>query len=183
MPRLFIALDLPENRRATLQALQTDVLSARWTPPEQYHLTLRFIGDVSEEDIDTFGRVLDPVPGSTFSLESPGLGVFPSRRTPRVLFADIRRADALMTLQHGIDEALLCAGIDRADKPFHPHVTVARLKRARPQAVRRYLRDRGDFSLAPFPVSAYYLYQSELTPDGAIHTRLATFSLASAVDG
>ncbi|NBC16545.1 MAG: RNA 2',3'-cyclic phosphodiesterase [Bacteroidetes bacterium] len=177
MPRLFVALDLPEERRAPLVDLQTDALSARWTPPEQYHLTLRFIGDVPERQADAVEQALAPVSGAPFDLRGPGLGVFPSRRKPRVLFADIQRVEALMTLQRRIDEALLRAGVDRADKPFHPHITVARLKRARPQAVRRYLRERQDFHLAPFPVTAFVLYQSDLTPDGAIHTPRASFAL------
>ena len=179
MPRLFVALDLPEDRRPLLEALQTDALSARWTPPEQYHLTLRFIGDVTERQADAVEQALASVPGALFSLQSPGLGVFPSRRKPRVLFADIERANALMTLQHRIDEALLSAGVDRADKPFHPHITVARLKRARPQAVRRYLREQQDFHLAPFPVTEFVLYQSDLTSEGAIHTPRATFALTA----
>lgn len=177
MPRLFVAIDLPEARWAPLEALQTDAFSARWTPPEQYHLTLRFIGNVAERQAEAVERALAPVPGAPFELQGPGLGVFPSRRKPRVLFANIQRAAALMTLQHRIDEALLSAGVDRADKPFHPHVTVARLKRVRPQAVRRYLRERQDFHLASFPVTEFILYQSDLTSEGAIHTPRATFAL------
>jgi 2'-5' RNA ligase len=177
MPRLFVALDLPEDRRALLEALQTDALSARWTPPEQYHLTLRFVGDVPDQQAEAVAQALAPVPVAPFSLQSPGLGVFPSRRKPRVLFADIQRVEALMTLQHRIDEALLSAGVDRADKPFHPHITVARLKRARPQTVRDYLRERQDFRLAPFPVTEFVLYQSDLTSEGAIHTPRARFAL------
>lgn len=180
MPRLFVAIDLPEDRRSRLEALRTDTLSARWTPPEQYHLTLRFIGDVTERQAEAVQQALATVAGTSFEIQSPGLGVFPSRRKPRVLFASIQRADALMKLQQRIDAALLSAGVDRADKPFHPHVTVARLKRARPQTVRHYLRDRQDFTLPPFPVEAYVLYESDLTPEGALHTPLATFPLGAA---
>lgn len=177
MPRLFVAIDLPEHRRAALEALQTDALSARWTPPEHYHLTLRFIGDVSGQQDEAVERALAPVASPPFEVQSPGLGVFPSRRKPRVLFADIDRAAPLMTLHHRIDAALLSAGVDRADKPFHPHVTIARLKRARPQFVRRYLKEHQDFQFAPFPVTEFVLYQSELTSDGAIHTPRATYAL------
>ena len=182
MPRLFLAIDLPEEQCTTLLDLRDDTLPARWTPPEQYHLTLRFIGDVPEEQVAAIENAVAPVESEAFSLQSYGLGVFPSRRKPRVLFAEISRAEALMTLHHRLDEALLSAGIDRADKPFHPHVTLARLKRARPQSVREYLRKHRAFTLAPFPVPRYYLYQSELTPEGAIHTRVASFELGPAGD-
>lgn len=177
MPRLFIAIDLPASHHAPLLALQDPALPARWTPPHQYHLTLRFVGDVPTTRISLLEKALETIYKSSGTLACDGLDVFPSRRKPRVLFVGLSPAPFLMAVQTAVEEAVTSAGLPGADKPFHPHITVARLKNARPQAVRGFLRRHHDFTLPPFTAQAFHLYASELSEKGATYTRLRSFRL------
>ena len=178
MPRLFVALDLPASTHGALQALNDEDLSVRWTPPEKYHLTLRFVGDVEEETAQTLQHALGGQGSGTLTLEATGLDVFPSRRRPRVLVVRFREAPALMALQANVDEVVQEAGLEAERRSYSPHVTVGRTKKASTAEVRDYLRARKDFSMDPFSVEAYYLYESELHPGGARHTKRATYRLS-----
>ncbi len=183
MPRLFIAIDLPDEHKARLAALRDETLPGRWTPTTQYHLTLRFIGEVDEERAATIEQALAAVRADAFSLQGRGLGVFPSMRKPRVLFAAIDPDPALMDLQTGIEDALRTLGLDADAKSFHPHVTLARLRRAAPRTVRAFIHTHASSTLAPFAVTHFYLYESLLRPDGALHQRRATFPLSENLTG
>ncbi len=177
MPRLFVAIDVPEDQRLALQALYDESLPARWTPLEQLHLTLRFIGDVPDATAALLEQTLATIQADAFSLRLRGFDVFPSRRKPRVLFAALQAPPALFALQQDIEDAVVSLNLAPEDKPFHPHVTVARLKNARPQAVRGFLRTHQDFALPPFTAEAFHLYESQLAPSGSVYTRLASVRL------
>ncbi|MFQ5569078.1 MAG: RNA 2',3'-cyclic phosphodiesterase [Rhodothermales bacterium] len=179
MPRLFVAIDLPDEHRTALAGLRDDTLSARWTPTEQYHLTLRFIGDVSTDSAARIMPALAEVEGTGFSLQGHGLNVFPSLRRPRVVFAGIDHEPALHTLQRQIEQTLSMIGVNTESKPFHPHVTLARLKQVSSARVRAYLRAHQSFTLDAFEVSRFHLYESILRPEGSLHHRRATFDLRS----
>lgn len=179
MPRLFVAIDLPDEHTEQLRQLRDDAINARWTPPEQYHLTLRFIGDVEDDRVDPIREALSAIQTPPFVLQGQGLGVFPSRRRPRVVFANIDEVTTLMNVQRDIEQTLQELGFEEDAKAFRPHVTLARLKRAPPQDVRAYLQAHQEFTLDPFDVRAYYLYESTLHPSGAVHERIATFALGN----
>ncbi len=177
MPRLFVAIDLPETHGARLQGLADPHLDARWTPQGQHHLTLRFIGEVSAETVEAIKAGLADVTGEALTLEGHGLDVFPSRRRPRVLFSRIAPTPALERVQIAVESALRGLGLTPNTKPFTPHVTLARFKRPRPRDVRAYLRAHHGFALPPFPAKEFLLYQSILRPDGAQHQVLAWYPL------
>lgn len=180
MPRLFIAIDLPEDRRDELRHLRTDDLPARWSPEEQFHLTLRFLGNTSDADTARLERRLDDIEAPSFLVGLHGLGVFPSRRKPRVLVALAREAPELMTLQDRIAKLTAELGFEADRKPFNPHITVARFKKATPREVRGYLKLHEGFSLEPFHVGSFRLYESRLGPQGANHVVLREYHLRSA---
>lgn len=177
MPRLFVAIDLPDAHKEHLAGLHDAALPGRWTPIQQYHLTLRFIGEVAEDRVATVEKTLAALEGAAFSLQGRGVGVFPSRRRPRVLFAALHPAPTLLTLQAHVEQALRVLGLDDDPKPFHPHVTLARLRQAKAQTVRSFLRRHQTFTLTPFEVDRFYLYESVLRSEGALHTRRAAFTL------
>ena len=179
MPRLFVAVNLPDEPSQQLQQLQDVRLSARWTPPAQYHLTLRFIGEVDQPVSRSLREALNAIQGPSLRLQSGELDVFPSRRRPRVLVLRIRPTSALKALQADVETATQEVGLPPDDRPFSPHVTFARLKKPSLKHVRSFLRSRQDFTLDPFSTSDFHLYQSELHSDGARHTRLATYALAT----
>ena len=177
MRRLFIALGLPNAVRDALTALREDLDGARWTPPDHLHCTLRFLGDTPEERIPYLEAALGGIAAPPLALRLDGLTAFPSPRAPRVLVARLAPDDALADLQRRIEAAVRDLGFAPEDRPFRPHVTLARLKRPGTRAVPAYLRshDAG----APFAADAFHLYASTLTPAGAVHERLASFSLGA----
>lgn len=179
MPRLFVAIDMPDAHRAALATLHDETLPARWTRPEQMHLTLRFIGDVAPALVAQIDQALSEIRADAFSLHLHGLGVFPSMRRPRVLFAALAHQPALIDLHQRIESRLHATGVAPDPKPFHPHVTLARLRNAAPRAVRAYVRRHQPFSLDPFEAAAYILYESTLRPEGALHRPHNTFTLKS----
>ena len=177
MPRLFVAIDLPDAHKTRLAGLRDDALPGRWTPSQKFHLTLRFIGEVDEDRVATVEQALAGFQGEAFSLQGRGLGVFPSPRQPRILFAALTPAPVLLELQAQVEQALHAIGLDEDPKPFRPHVTLARLRRVDAHTVRAFLGKHQAFTLEPFEVDRYYLYESVLRREGALHRRRAAFEL------
>jgi len=179
--RLFVAIDPPPEVRRALGDLRGDLAGARWTGPDQMHVTLRFIGSVETAVAGKIASALAAATVPAFSLSVSGFGVFPSFRAPRVLWAGLSPGDPLRELAGKVEEALASTGaVAREEKPFSPHLTLARLDRTRPAAVRSWMEGREKFVAGPWEVSEFFLYASRLTPAGAVHTRLATFPLAQA---
>jgi RNA 2',3'-cyclic 3'-phosphodiesterase len=174
MPRLFVAVDLPEEHKRLLSGLQTDIPTARWSRPQQMHLTLRFIGaDVPAEQLEPIKTALRDIRAEGFDLELRGVGRFPpgTKKAPRVLWVGIKPQPALNHLQRRVESALAAIGIAPGDKPFSPHITLARLKARRsPPQAKAFLAEREDFRAEPFPVTEFLLISSLLAPGGSKYT-------------
>jgi 2'-5' RNA ligase len=177
MPRLFVAADVPESQRTALLGLREYSLDARWTPPEQYHLTLQFLGDVAADRLQAVEDALATIRAPRFDMEGTGLGVFASIRNPRVLVAHLAGTPPLLALQQRVEAAMGSLDFPNDKRPFRPHITVARLKRVRPREMRAYLRTHADFRLAPVRIAEIHLYESVLTPAGAQHEKLRSYIL------
>lgn len=180
MPRLFTAVDPSETVRDQLQQFCTArevPFDTRWTPPDNYHITLRFIGNVSDEQAADVQSVLKEVTADPFTLQPLGLGVLPSRRNPRVLIVKIEASDPLRTLYQAVEDTLADVGVERENRSYRPHLTIARLKNAHPEQVHEFVRSAPELSLDPFPIDAFILYESTLRPSGALHEPRATFEL------
>ena len=130
MPRLFVAVDLPEAVCRRLAAFCGGVPGARWLPVEQFHLTLRFIGEVDNGAFDDIAEALDDVHIEPFSLALSGVGHFPPRGTPRVLWVGVDDGAAAVRLHDKIETRLQRLGLEPDARRFHPHITLARLKGA-----------------------------------------------------
>jgi 2'-5' RNA ligase len=179
MPRLFVAVDLPAGHAAAFQQLGHPDLQARWLPPEQYHVTLRFLGDVDEDRSQKLRVELESIDLPSFQMGGEGLDVFPSRRKPRVLVAHVNEEPGLMTLQQQINDLVTGMGFDEQRNPFNPHVTIARLQKATPREVRTYLNQHPEFKIEAFSAERFRLYESELGADGAVHNVLHEYLLRS----
>jgi 2'-5' RNA ligase len=180
MPRLFTALDPPDPVLDALQAFrdaQDLPVRARWTPMDNHHITLRFIGDVDDDRVDAIDNALAGVRVPSFLVEPKGLGVLPSRRKPRVLTARIDPTEPLRALYSAVEDALAAVDIEREERTYRPHITLARLQDAKPERLYAALREMEGPRLDAFPVDRYHLYESTLTPDGAVHTVRATYPL------
>lgn len=183
MPRLFTAIDPPT---ATIERLRTfcdaqDVpFEARWTPPSNYHITLRFIGEVDAGQADALDAALARVEAAPFTVAPIGLNVLPSRRSPRVLMVAIEASAALQALYEAVSDALAEEGVARESRSYRPHLTIARLKNADPADVHRFLRNAPSLDLDPFLIHRFTLYESTLQPDGAVHTARRAYALHDA---
>ncbi|MEA1922334.1 MAG: RNA 2',3'-cyclic phosphodiesterase [Pseudomonadota bacterium] len=177
MMRLFIAIDLPEKIKDELALISFGLPQARWVKPEQLHLTLRFIGEVDGALFQELKSGLESVSGSSFSLLLQGLGCFPPRRDPRVLWVGIEESVELMRLRKKVDSFLAKLGIPSEYRKFSPHITLARTPKTPLTRVTRFLGDHALFRLPEFTVSSFHLYSSILTPKGALHRHEAEYLL------
>ncbi len=159
MPRLFTALEIPRDASLSLSLLRGGLQGARWIDVENYHLTLRFIGDVSNHLADEITAVLDRVGRPSFSLALSGVGAFGGKK-PHSVYATTAPSPELNALQAEIERICQRLGLPADPRRFTPHVTLARLRSTSPLEVAHYLSARGNFSAAPFHVSRFVLMSS-----------------------
>jgi RNA 2',3'-cyclic 3'-phosphodiesterase len=172
LKRLFVAIDVPDSTKKTLAALDPQIRGVRWVGPEQMHLTLGFFGDVAEDiDLELRER-LSAIGFGAFFLPIVGLGTFPSKGPPKVIWIGVSQGHPhLFQIHKRVQEAALGAGLEPELRPFHPHITVARCRNVSPSAVRSFLKTNADLDLGLLRVEEFHLYSSKLTPAGPIHTR------------
>lgn len=183
--RLFLALDLPGEHRAEIgrraAELKESLPAARWVPPENLHLTLRFLGATEEAAVPGLTEALRPAfaAGDPLELQVSGAGTFPPGRPGRVAWVGIEGGRDLLDLQGRVAGAAAeRPGLEPERRPFHPHVTLARPRkpwnrRASEELVRAFEGGVGD----PFRVTEGVLYRSELSPRGARYTAVERFPL------
>ncbi len=180
MPRLFVAIDPAAPVRDALARLCHGVPGAKWVAPEQFHLTLRFIGEVEAGLLDEIAEALGDVEAPAFRLALDGVGHFPPRGAPRVLWAGVNDGTAPGRLHDRIEARLRQLGVAPDRRGFAPHVTLARLKQAPLARVRDYLALHGAFATQDFPVTEFHLYSSHLGAAGAVHRVEASYPLDGA---
>lgn len=186
--RLFVAADLPDGAREAIAAEQKRMAAAlggeagrlRWVKPDHAHLTLVFLGDVEDARVpavvDAIGRDID---ATAFDIALEGAGVFPPRGAPRVLWLGLGRgARELIDLQHVLARRVAALGIPVEDRPFHPHLTLARWRESRTSDRQRALAAAPAGTVARARVDGATLYQSRLSPSGPSYTALARATLA-----
>jgi 2'-5' RNA ligase len=156
---------------------------ARWMSDDQIHLTLRFLGDLDNGRANDAADALSFVPGVPFDLKLKGIGHFPPRGEPKVIWTGVERQPELNALKRRIDRALLQVGIDRDPKRYTPHVTLARLRRQPTQAgLATYLMRHSLFQSPTFPVSGFKLFSSWLDGQGADYQVEASYDLVPGID-
>jgi 2'-5' RNA ligase len=184
--RLFAALDLPAEARHALgellRPLRGEGWPISWIPPENLHITLSFLGEVPRAELPRVEASLREgcVALSPFTLVLRGGGAFPTPRSPRVLWVGL--GDALESagrLHQNVSAALSRNGFPGDGKPFHPHVTVGRVRAPLPPgAGERLVGALSAFRPASVPVTAVVLYESRLSPSGARYTPLSAVPLS-----
>jgi len=181
MPRLFSAIEIPRSIAERLTMLRSGLSGARWIDPENYHLTLRFIGDVDGATARDFTNALGAIDVSPFELRLRGLGSFGGNK-PRAIFADLAPSEALETLQRAHERAAREAGLPPESRNFKPHVTLARLRGARADAVATYLERQGGVAAEPFTVNRFVVYSSRNSVGGGPYVIEAAYDLDRAHD-
>jgi len=183
--RSFIAIELPDDIRARIKALQDRFksykLNIRWVDPGNIHLTLKFLGNIGEKEIEKAKGALSASlrAFAPMSLSARGVGVFPGLNRPRVIWVGIGgESAALAAMQKALDDHLEQAGFKPDDRPFKGHLTLGRVKGALKTAVfREALQAALNFETDPFTVASASLFKSELNPSGAVYSRLVTAPL------
>lgn len=180
MPRLFIAIELPEDVTAQVGRLCAGLPGVRWVEADQLHLTLRFVGEVAHDVFVDIGQGLAEICARPFELRLKGLGMFPPRGAPHTLWVGVSGPDGLAQLKRRVDRVVEEAGAESERRKFHPHVTIGRFREAPPEPrFGSWLAGRSLFTSSPFLVSGFSLYSSHLRPDGPLHAREATYDFVS----
>lgn len=179
MIRAFIAVEIdPATARriaAAVEQLKPRIAAIRWVGAGNFHLTLKFLGNIDESRIEPIGSALTDAlrPFPRFTINAKGLGVFPNPRRPRVLWVGLVGSH-LVSLQAKVESALTPLGFAPEEKSFTPHLTIGRWRQGE-RADRTLEQELGKWSEHEFgvsPIDEVILYQSDLKPAGAIYRRL-----------
>ncbi len=179
MPRLFTGIKIPDDIREALQRLRQPVPGVSWIEPANYHLSLRFIGDVGNGIAREFSDELDRIDIDLFELKLEGLGVF-GGNDPRSLWAGVAASPLLQDLARAHEKAARAAGLPPEGRAFKPHVTLARLRHPRPDALARLLERSALFRSRPFVVDHFALFSSRPMTGGGPYVVEATYPLRGA---
>lgn len=169
-----------ENLSALIRELRPFAPAARWVRAENLHVTLKFIGEAPPEKLRAIQEALKAVPpGGPIALDFRGLGFFPDERRPRTFWVGLAAKGQLERLAGEIEARLEPLGIPREQRPYSPHLTLARLPQSgNNDNIRAVARERSALSFGELVAADFCLFQSELKPSGAQHTLLAAYPLA-----
>ncbi len=190
--RLFVGLDIPDSIRSAISQYVDDARrlapNANWVKPESYHVTLKFIGEW-KRDVREVINALEKVEAAAVDIAFRDCGFFPDARAPRVFWLGIQADEALPQLAIKVDDATAALGIEREDKKYSPHLTLARGGSGSPKPKRseqmtpgmKRLAERIDAMPSPdfgtMHAAEFYLYESKLSAGGAQYTKLKSFPL------
>jgi 2'-5' RNA ligase len=179
--RVFIALDIPEEICARMteymeraRKLATD---ARWARVEGLHVTLKFIGEVNDARVQEMKAALNGIKAESFVVNFTGVGFFPNAKGARVFWIGVNGGDALSTLACSVDAALERIGFAREEKPYHPHLTLARASSHPLRELQPLLNDSPP-QFGTMTAREFFLYQSQPQRGGSRYTKLEKFSLS-----
>jgi RNA 2',3'-cyclic 3'-phosphodiesterase len=193
--RLFVALDIDDSIRSRialfLEGVRGFAPDARWVRPESLHVTLKFIGEKSEEEAEKIKKALETIEADMFEMNIRGYGFFPGARMARVFWVGIEAGANLASLAVTVDEKLAALTIPREEHAFSPHLTLARggggsgspRKQKSDTSNRGFQRLQEKLAALPAPefgtmtAREFFLYQSQLSPVGSRYTKLAEFKL------
>jgi RNA 2',3'-cyclic 3'-phosphodiesterase len=191
--RLFVALDIDDAIRTRITRFLDGVRGfapdARWVRPESLHITLKFIGEQSEENVENIQQAMETSTANCSEINVRGYGFFPGTRMPRVFWIGIEASAELTSLAATVDEKLSALGIPKEEHAFSPHLTLARggsgsprkQKSDNPNRSFQHLQEKLAALPAPefgtMTAREFFLYQSRLSPNGSKYTKLAGFAL------
>lgn len=176
MPRLFTAIELPEDIRADLRGLHLPLPNARWIKQSDYHLTLRFAGDISQTAARNFADELARIDADAFEIRLSGLGTF-GGKDPKTVWAGIEPCPGLEALARAHEKAARSACLEPRKRNFAPHVTLARLNNSNDQALARFLSRFGGYRSEPVFVSQFVLMSSKPQTGGGPYGVVESFPL------
>ena len=176
--RLFVALELPWVVREQLADLATGLPGTRWVPPGNYHITLRFIGELPPHKGDEVDEVLSALRARAFTIVLTGVGTHERGGRVASLWVGLERNPALDQLQTKIETALQRTGLSPERRRFSPHVTLARLDRPGDPRLAEWIQARNLYRSQIINVEHFTLFSSLLGKEQAIYTPEAEYGLA-----
>ena len=169
--RLFIAIELSESVKQLLVRLNPKIRGVRWLSAEQMHLTLSFLGLVDASAEEKLRDKLNAIRWSAFFLSVTGVGSFPGKGRPTILWIGVGAGHPhLFQLHKRVQDAALAAGLEPDLRPWHPHITLARCREVSAESVRPFLKAHADFDAGMIHVESFCLNSSVLTPEGSVYT-------------
>jgi RNA 2',3'-cyclic 3'-phosphodiesterase len=178
MPRLFTGLEIPREIGTSLSLLRGGLPGARWIDPENYHITLRFIGDINDVLAGEIALILDGMRRRSFEVRFGALQAFGGRK-PRAIVVTVEPVPALIELQAEHERLMQRLGLEPDGRKFTPHVTLARLRDSSSLAVADYLSTRGPVFGSSFHVSRFVLFSAKSAVGGGPYVVEADYPLAA----
>jgi len=175
MLRLFVGIGFPSELKLRLSLLCSGVPGAKWVDPGNFHLTLRFIGEIGEDTAADIDDALSRLRARRLTLQIAGTGVFGDK--PRNLWAGVERSPELVGLRDKIEQSLIRVGLPPEPRKFAPHVTLARLRDPPLDKLRDFLTAHGQFRAEPLPVEGFSLIASFQTKAGSVYEDQADYPL------
>ena len=177
MPRLFTGLELPAPVVGQLTLVRGGIVGARWLEPDDYHITLRFIGDIDARAARDVDETLSDIRRPKTPVRFEGLSWFGGDK-PRAIVAKVKPEPALMDLQGEHERRLRRIGVEPETRKFTPHVTLARLRSASPYAVADFLSARGYFPIRQFEATRFVLFSARASIGGGPYVVEAAYPLS-----
>lgn len=177
MIRSFIALPLEQSVRTRLSTLGRTIPGARVVPENQIHLTLRFLGDIESSRLGAIKEGLTQVNAAPVTVTISGVGHFPPRGMPRVIWAGVTPPAAINGLRTKINFVLKELGLPPEERNYHPHITIARLKNCPLGRIADFLTSNSLLQSPPLTIETFTLFSSTLSAKGALHHREADYPL------
>lgn len=179
MLRLFTGVALPEDIRDALQDLEEPLPGAAWIESDNFHITLRFAGDIDNRTADDFADELARITFDVFPLQLEGVGIF-GGNDPKILWAGVAPSPALDALARAHERAARSAGLAPESRPFRAHITLARLKHVQIDGLTRYLQRHALFRTRPFLVEDFALFSARPKTGGGPYVIEEAFPLRGA---
>jgi 2'-5' RNA ligase len=178
MPRLFTGLEIPAEIGQTLSNLRGGLPGARWIDPENYHVTLRFIGDIDGVAANEIASMLFRINRKPFDVTLQGLSSFGGRK-PRAVVASVVPSRPLIELQAELERLMQRIGLDPEGRKFTPHVTLARLRGSHAADIAQYISMAGPLASLKFPVGRFVLFSSRDSVGGGPYVIEQSYPLAA----
>jgi 2'-5' RNA ligase len=179
--RLFTGLCIPPPILQTLTAILDELRPTaplNWSPPENLHITLKFIGDWPEARLPELRRTLETVPRQgNIEIDIARFGYFPNPHRPHSFFAGVHAGPQLASLAAAIDNALDKIGCPPENRPYTPHLTLARIKGEDIRVLREHIAAMNNFQFGSFEATHFHLYASHQSQGGSVYSLLASYTL------
>lgn len=179
MIRLFVGLPIPDAHRAALADIGGGLSGARWVAPDNFHITLRFIGELTEPDAEAVAQSLDDLAFPAFPVTIKGLSFGGDAHRARTLWAEVERTPEILDLQRRVESLVSAPGVapPPESRKFRPHVTLARFSGVRPDKLQEFLSHHALIAPPPFTADRVVLYSSVLNRQGSQYTEEVSYPL------